>query len=209
MTLRMRLGYAMVLLFCLVMRAIAQPVADRQDTRDRVLDLLFPSDMTASPYLMKITLRFSDSDTQLVILTHPVYPVHSGGRAEVVTYSIAGMGNGNLSQFISDMVAHNPQVTDRDIAAKLRVETSHSPIDYEALNHFLSQLKAIRISPVLASRVAVDEYSRYDFWYDGGQESVHYTLTGPFKDSPQDQLVQWMIRFRASLPTLIKSSHHG
>ncbi len=32
---------------------------------------------------------------------------------------------------------------------------------------------------MLASRVAVDEYSEYEFWYNGGQESVHYKLVGP------------------------------
>jgi hypothetical protein len=103
------------------------------------------------------------------------------------------------------MVAQNSNVTDREIAAKLKVDVSRSPIGYEALDRFLDELKAIRISPILASRVAVDEYSEYEFWYDGGQESVHYTVTGPFKDAPQDELVQWMIRFRASVPDLLKA----
>jgi hypothetical protein len=55
-------------------------------------------------------------------------------------------------------------------------------------------------------RIAVDEYSEYEFWYTGGQESVHYKLVGPFKDDPQDKLVQWMIRFRTSVPELMSAA---
>jgi hypothetical protein len=58
----------------------------------------------------------------------------------------------------------------------------------------------------MASRVAVDEYSEYEFWYDTEEESVHYKLTGPFKGDPQDKLVQWMIRFRASVPELVSAA---
>jgi hypothetical protein len=115
------------------------------------------------------------------------------------------MGDGQLSQLISKTVAQNPHVTDREIAAKVKVAVSRSPIGYEECDHFLNELKAIRISPILASRVAVDEYSEYEFWYDGGQESVHYVLTGPFKEDPQDKLVQWMIEFRAGVPDLLKA----
>jgi hypothetical protein len=87
----------------------------------------------------------------------------------------------------------------------LNVDVKHSPIKYEALDRFLKELNAIRISPKLASRVAVDEYSEYEFWYDGGQESVHYRLVGPFKGTSQDRLVEWMIRFRSSVPGLLQT----
>ena len=189
----------------LALGGIAQPREGRSEMRDRVLDLLFRSDASSSPFLTKMTLRFGDPETQLVVLTYPVYPVHPGGRAEIITYSIAGTGNGRLSEFIGKMVAQNPNVTDQDIAGKLNVDVKHSPIKYEALDRFLKELNAIRISPKLASRVAVDEYSEYEFWYDGGQESVHYRLVGPFKGTSQDRLVEWMIRFRSSVPGLLQS----
>jgi len=177
-----------------------------RDIKARVLDLLFPLEVTPDLYLTKLALRFGDSDTQLVILIYPAYPVHPGGRAEVIRYSLAGMGKGQLSQLISRMVRENPDVRDREIAAKLKVDVSRSPVEYEALNRFLNELKAVRIPPILTSRVAVDEYSEYEYWYDGGQESIHYTITGPFEGDPQDELVQWMIRFRANLPGLLKAS---
>lgn len=213
MIFRMLLGRAMVLPFCLALSVIAQPVDARADMKDRVLDLLFPLDTGDNTFLTKMTLRFGDSDTQLVVSTYLVYPVHPGGPAELFSYSIEGMGNENLSQFISKMVAQNPKVTDREIAAMLKVKVSRSPIGDKELDHFLNELKAIRISPILASRIFCDAASEYEFWYDGGgQETVHYTVfgpskgvVGPWKGIPQDKLVQWMIRFRASVPDLLKA----
>ncbi|HZH49855.1 MAG TPA: hypothetical protein VFD86_08800, partial [Nitrospira sp.] len=129
-----------------------------------------------------------------------------GGQAEIISYTITGMGSDNLSQFISKMAAQNPSVTDQEIAAKLKVEVKRSPISYEALKRSLDELKATRISPMLASRVAVDEHSEYQFWYNTGQESVHYVITSPFGDDPQDQLGKWMMKFRDNVPNLLKAS---
>lgn len=201
-----RLGCVLLLPFWLVLSVVGQPGGVPADMKDRVLDLLFRSDAVSSPFLSKMTLRYGDSDTQLVVLTYSVYPVHPRGQAELISYTVTGMGSDNLSQFVSKMVAQNPNVTDQGIAAKLKVVVKRSPIGYEALRSFLDELKAIRISPMLASRVAVDEYSEYEFWYDAGQESVHYRVTGPFKNTPQDELVQWMIRFRTSVPELISTA---
>ena len=86
------------------------------------------------------------------------------------------------------------------------MEVKHSPISYEALKRSLDELKAMRIPPILASRVAVDEYSEYQFWYNTGQESVHYVITSPFGNDPQDQLGKWMTRFRDNVPNLLKAS---
>jgi len=203
----MRLERALLVPFLLVLSAVGQAGGGvPADMKDRVLDLLFRSDAVSAPFFSKMTLRYGDSDSQLVVLTYPVYPVHPGGQAELVSYTIDGMGSDNLSQFISKMAAQNPNVTDQEIAAKLKVDVKRSPIRYEALSRFLDDLKAIRISPVLASRVAVDEYSEYEFWYNGGQESVYYKVVGPFKDDPQDKLVQWMIRFRTGVPELVSAA---
>jgi hypothetical protein len=202
-----RLGCSLLVSFLLVLSAVGQVGGGvPADMRDRVLDLLFRSDAVSAPFFSKMTLRYGDSDSQLVVVTYPVYPVHPGGQAEVISYTITGMGSDNLAQFISKMAAQNPNVTDQEIAAKLKVEVKRSPIRYEGLKRFLDELEAIRISPMLASRVAVDEYSEYQFWYNNGQESVHYTVVGPFKDDPQDKLVQWMIRFRTGVPELMSAA---
>ena len=58
---------------------------------------------------------------------------------------------------------------------------------------------------MLASRVFSDESSEYEFWYDTWEESVHYVLRGPGKEEPQDELVKWMIEFRAKATGLITS----
>jgi hypothetical protein len=104
------------------------------------------------------------------------------------------------------MVAQKPDVTDREIAATLKVNVTRSPVEYDALVRALKSLKSVRISPILRSVVAVDECSQYEYWYDAGQESVHYTLTCPFKNDSEDQLVKWMIGFRAGLQSLVKPS---
>jgi hypothetical protein len=206
MMLRNHLGCALAASFLLFVN-VSGHSRDRApaNTKTRVLDFLFRSDPVTSPFLSKMTLRYGDSDSQLVVVTYPPFPVHPEGRAEVISYTITGLGSGNLSQFISQMADKNPNVTDEDIAASLKVDMKRSPIKYESLGGFLDELKAIRISPVLAGRVAVDEYSEYEFWYNNGQESVHYEVVGPFNDDPQDKLVQWMVRFRAALPKMVNS----
>jgi hypothetical protein len=207
MTLKMILKSAMFVPFCLALGAPAQSGdGHMKSLKDRVLDVLFPMKAPTSPFLTKLTMRFGDTDTQLVVLTYPVYPAHPGGRAEVIKYSITGTGNGNLSAFIARMVAQKPDLTAPEIADKLKVSVARFPIDYDALERSMKDLKALRISPVLSSRVAVDEYSEYDYWFDNGQEFLHYSITGPFKNAAQDQLVEWMIRFRASLPDLARAS---
>jgi hypothetical protein len=172
--------------------AIAQ-TGDRNpvDIKARVLDLLFPLDVTSKPYFLKLVLRFGDSGTQLAVVIYP------GGESELVRYELADMNSNDLSLLVSKMVAQNPNVQDREIAAKVKVKMTRSPVDHKALSRALEDLKTLRMSPFLKTRIAVDEYSQYDYWFDSGQESVHYTITGPFKGDPQDRLVQWMIKFKA------------
>lgn len=188
------------ILFAFSATASAQPGDRNLDIKARVLDILFPLDVGPTPYFSKMVLRFSDSDTQLVVVVYP------GGKGELIRYSLAGVKSGELPQLISKMVAENPKVTDREIAAKLKVDVDRSPVEHEALKRALDELKAIRISPVLESRVAVDEYSEYEFWYDTWQESVHYTITSSAGNAAQDKLGQWMTKFRESVPNLLKAS---
>jgi hypothetical protein len=206
MIFRTRREYAIFVSFLLLLSAAQSEGGVRADLKERVFERLLRSDAESVSFISKITLRYGDSDSQLVVLTYPVYPVHPRGRAELISYTITGMGNDNLSQFISRLVAQNPSVTDEQIAAKLKVEIRRSSINYEVLKHCMDELDAITISPKLPSRVAVDEYSDYQFSYNNGQESVHYKIVGPFKDDPQDKLVQWMIKFRSSLPELMSAA---
>jgi hypothetical protein len=203
-----RTAAAFALLSCILFTATAtaQPGDRYLDVKARVLDILFPLDVAPKPYFLKMVLRFGDSETQLVVLVYPDDEKYWIRRSEVIDYKLRGMSKGELSQLISKMVAENRSVRAEDIAAKVKVDVSRSPVDPEALYHALDELKPVRISPILADRIAVDDVSEYEYWYDNWQESVHYTIAGPFKDGPQDQLVQWMIRFRANLPNLLKAS---
>ncbi len=126
-------------------------------------------------------------------------------RCEVTKYSLADGEKTQLSESLSKLT---PKTTDeevRGIAAKLKVEVSRFTIAPKSLSKSLGELKAIRISPVPPDRVSVDEYSEYEFWYDRGQESAHYALTGPPGKGPQDELTRWMIRFQAHLSDLLKA----
>ncbi len=198
---------AVVVPLCLALGAAAQPRDDGfKSMKERVLDVLFPVEDRTPPYLTKMTLRYGDTDTQLVVLTYFAYPKRPGGQAEVIRYSIAGMEKGGLSNFVDKSVAQRPGVTASEIAAMLKVNVAHLSVDYDLLMRLTKDLKDIRIAPVLQTRVAVDNYSQYDYWFDTGQEFVHYSITGPSNGSPQDRLVEWMIRFRTRLPDLVKPS---
>jgi len=196
-----RIAVVCTLISCILSTpsATAQSGGRYLDMKARVLDILFPLDVTPKPYFSKMILRFSDSDTQLIVVVYP------GGKSELIRYSLSGMGNGKLSQLISKMVAENTNVTDREIAAKLKVDVIRSSINHEALSRSLDELRTVQISPILENRVAVDEFSEYDFWYDTWQESLHYTITSPLGNTPQDKLGKWMIKFRASVPILLKA----
>lgn len=207
MSFRMRLASVLLASFLIAPSTVAQSSGDvPEDMKSRIYDILFRSDADTSFFFSKMTMRFDDSDSQLVALIYPAYPVHPGGQAEVISYTIIGMGNDNLSHFITKAVARNPNVTAEEIAAALRVEVKRSPVKSEILSRSFDDLRSIRVSPLLVSRVAVDEYSQYEFWYNTGQESVHYKLVGLFKKEPQDKLVQWMIRFRSGISGLVNAA---
>ncbi len=195
-----RMMFASVLFCCTAFttESAAQPGDRHLNLEARVLNLLFPLDVSRTkPYVMKLVLRYGDSDTQLIVLAYP------GGKSEMVRFDLADMNRRGLSQVVSEAVAENPGVTDREIAARLKVNVTRSPIDDDALFRALKDLETVRISPVLASRVPVDQYSEYEYWYDTWQECVRYTIAGPFKDSDQDKLVQWMVKFRTNATSLV------
>jgi hypothetical protein len=108
------------------------------------------------------------------------------------------------------LISKNPNANEAELATKVKVHTTRSPLEYKALEPALDELKAIRISPFLATRVGVDEVTWYDFWFDSGQESVHYRiLDDSGSGDPQDKLAQWMTRFRTRCQSMVqrKSFH--
>lgn len=191
--------------FCLVVGILAQSAGEGAwAVKERVLDALFSAEASNAPYFTKLTLRYGDTDTQLTVLTYPAYPRRSAGQAEVIKYTIEGVEPGRLLQLVEKEMARQRDVTAHAVAAKLKVHVSRFPLDEQALEVPMKELSAIRLSPMLQTSVAVDDYSRYQLWFDTGQECVHYELTAPFNTRSQDQLVQWMISFRAKLPGLLK-----
>ena len=198
---------ALAVLVCIAFgpTATAQPGDRHLDMKARVLDILFPLDAAAKPYFLKMVLRFGDSDTQLVVTVYPDKEKCWVRRCEITSYGSAGMGEDQLSQLIYKMTTENPQVKEQEVAAKLKVDVSRVSVAPEALDRALDGLRAVRISPILADRIAVGAYSEYEYWYDNWQETVHYAITSPLGEDPQGQLGRWMIGFRENLPDLLKA----
>lgn len=125
---RMTLICALLSCILFATTATAQPGDRYLDMKARVLDVLFPLDVAPKPYFLKMVLRFSDSDTQLVVVVYPDKEKYWVRKCEITSYVLEGMGKGQLSQLISKMVAENPNVKEQEIAAKLKVDITRSSI---------------------------------------------------------------------------------
>jgi len=184
----------------------AQPGDRALDPKARILDVLFPVEVPQKPYFFKIVLRFDDADTQVMAVVYPDKQKYWIRRCEVTTMFLGDNVKRELTESLSKLPSEASDDAVRAIAPGLKVEVSRIVIAPEALDKQLSELKSIRISPLLASRISVDNFSEYEFWYDSWQESVHYAITGSPGKAPQDELVRWMLRFKADLPNLLKKS---
>ncbi len=184
----------------------AQPGDRTLDPQARVLDIIFPVEVPQRPYFLKMVLRFDKTSTQLVIVVYPDKERYWIRRCDVIKYVLPEAAKTQLSQSLSQLSPEASEDAVRASAAKLKVEVSRFTIAPEALSKSLIELRSIRISPVLAERVSVDEFSEYEFWYDNWQESVHYAIIGAPGKAPQDKLTQWMIKFNTNLPGLLEAS---
>jgi hypothetical protein len=195
-------GQAVVcaLLICVLSEPAAPQTTNRNPSEvdSDVLNLLFPLNVESKPYFVKFILRFHDTDTQLALIVYP------GGASELVSFSLDNMNSGDLFKLVSEMLAKNPSVRDEEIAAKVGVQTTRTVVEYKAVEPALNDLKSIRISPFFKTRIFVDDYSQYDYWFDSGQESVHYRICADSTGDPQDQLAHWMARFRANSASMGK-----
>lgn len=166
---------------------------DVENTREDVLDLLFPRNVNTRQYYARFVLRFSNPDGQLDVYLYP------GGAAEVVRFSLHGPRGQSVSEVASEMLRRNPGVTPRDIARMFGVTTNREPINREKLKKALTALKKLRLPAYPRTVVVVDARSIYDYWFDSGGESIHYSMFGPVSNTQYDSLLQWMISFRRLL----------
>jgi hypothetical protein len=189
---RWALQYALCIAVLFAGDVLAQPGVRRLDLRGRVLDALFKPHTEAKPYSMKLVMRFGDRPSQLTVVTNV------GGATEVRRLELVRLNSRQLDDLIAGAVGRDSQVSPEQLAAQIAVQESRTEISYsKLLDPLLTELKRVRISPILSSRVAVDDYTEYEFVYDQWQESVRYTVVGPFTGHPQDDLVKWMLKFRA------------
>jgi len=192
------LGAVVLLLIVAPLTAIGQQKTHFPNMKSRVLDAVFPADVATGPYFQKLILRFGDSDSEIIFLTYP------GGRSEVIRYSLAQMTDAELSELISKSLAANPAADEHVIASTVKINVSKSSVELDKFEGLFHDLAKIRISPLLPTREPLDYYSEFEFWCDNWEESVHYTIVGPYKGDSQDKLVEWMIKFRADLTNVLK-----
>jgi hypothetical protein len=195
-----RNAIACAAMLCVLFAPAKLDAQDRNplDVHDRVLDLLFPLNVESKPYFVKLILRFHSDASQLALVVYP------GGESELVRSTLDSMNARDLFQLVSRTLTENAHVNEEEIAVKVKVRTTHFPTQYKTMEPMLNDLKAIRISPFLNTRIGVDDVTWYDFWFDTGQESVHYKIFGDstWRD-PQDNLARWMTRFRATCEGLV------
>jgi len=189
----------LVLLLCSLRSVNAQPGASHLNLKSRVLDIAFQSEITHKPYFSKLVLRYNGSPMQIVLVVHAGEEKYWERVCELSIYTLPEITEGGFGQFIAKQLAKTPNAQPEDIAAKLKVKYQHSTVECQSFDQALQELGKIRISPTLVDRVAVDEFSTYEYTYDNWQESVHYSLTGSSDDTPQDELVKWMIEFKKKI----------
>ena len=195
------------ILACTLMALIgsAQPTDRALTPKARVLDFLFTVEVTQRPYLFKLALRFYDAGTQVVIVVYPDKEKYWVRRCEVTTYSLDGGVRRELAESLSKLPPEASDDAVRAIVSRLKVQAKRVAIAPEALAKPLSELRSIKISPMLPMYASLDEVSRYEFWYNTWQDSVHYSMFGP-PGKAQGELVRWMIRLKTELPDLLKGS---
>jgi YD repeat-containing protein len=188
------------ILVCLICFVAFSRVANGQpgdrvlNLKAQVLDALFPIEVEPRPYLTKMALRFGDENRQIIIVVYP------GRKVEFIQFRIADVPTGEFERLVSKAVAESPGAKAIDIAETFKVQTTRSSIDYDTvLRPALEELATIRLSPRLPGRIGLDQFSEFDFWYDTWQESVHYTLIGPYEGAGEDALLAWMVKLRATI----------
>ena len=178
------------------------------DLRAKLLDRVLPSTVESrSLWFDKLTVRYSapiesceewpQSDDQLVLVTYSVDPPrHPTPECEIISYKVKGIGGECLWKVITRMLAQNPKVSEDEIEAALVVDVKRRSIPMKERDKLLAGLAAIRLPPVLTSRICVDACPRYEYWYQTSEEVVHYSVVGSGGASA-DQLTTWMVKFRS------------
>jgi hypothetical protein len=170
--------------------------SDRRATA-RALNIVFstiPEPQNRATPFLTIVLRFEKPASQWV------YVEYAQGQKELREYSI----DQDPTTIAAEVLRRNPKATDREIAAAMRVRAESHPIDTAKIESLKAELRALRLSPLLQTRIPSDEYHKYDVWVNSaGFDSVHYSLTGPFYhqvggQAPTDDLVKWMDKFRST-----------
>jgi hypothetical protein len=165
-------------------------------TKARVLDLAFPRTVPSEAYHARLTLRYGNDDSQLVLTIYP------GAKYDLLQYYVAG--SSEVSSAISKILAGNPSLSDEQVLQRLTIKSRHINVSDNQLIESLAELRHLKVAAFPKTRVAVDEFATFDYYLDMGQENIHYTLTSTTGGHEQGALIKWMLSFRSSVLSGIK-----
>jgi hypothetical protein len=179
---------------CFVLSAVtisqspgSKPLSYAAETRvrNRIFDLVAPV-AESRPFFSRLVLRFSDSAYQCVLT------VYTQGKSELITYKL---DRANFSQLTRELLMS--EMSDQEIKRHVAVTTHRRELEMKQALGAIEELRQLKIPAYPQERIAVDDYSTFEYWLETPGELVHFRINGPFQGkTPRDRLVQWMIRFR-------------
>lgn len=175
-------------------KRVLPPRSNRIDPSE-VADALFPKMRIPSDdlYYIRLMLRFSHPDMQIVITQR------TGGKFEVKRYTLEH--GTTIGDAIKTAFKDIPDPTVTDVARRIHVREAALQVPDSTIKAWLTQLRALKISPNLDTFVCVDFCPKFDLWFDTGQDSVHYRFltAGNLAGTAQTRLSKWMLKVRADL----------
>jgi hypothetical protein len=177
-----------------------QPGGQDLNLRAKVLDLLFVDEVAQRPYLVKLALRFGDSDSETVLVIYP------GGKGDLISYDLGDLAKGKLSEAIERAYSEKTNITANEIAAQFRVRKRRTPIEYNRIKPLLSSLERIHVEASLPISFAMDDTPQYEYLYDNWQESIRLVINKPRVNSSDDELIRWMHLFRDETERILDNS---
>jgi hypothetical protein len=168
-------------------------------TREEIADLIFPSlaiEHGGTPYDTRVILRFSNPDSEIVVLKGSNLP----GNVKVYKLS----DGASIKSIMGNVLLRNPQATPEDIALSAKVEESDLSVPVGVVARWLKTLKTKCTAPVVEPWIQEGRVPEYDFWIDSNGDSIHYHFFFVANQVPSSQaafepVAQWMVKIRSEI----------
>ena len=171
-------------------------------TREQVADLVFPSlsiEYGGTPYDARVILRFSNPDSEIVVLQG------SNLSSNVRIFTLAD--GESIELVMGRVLLRNPQAAPQEIAAEAHVRESDVTIPAATVDTWLNDLKTKTGPLKLEPWIHLHGFPEYDLWLDSNGDSIHYHFFFVQNQTPGSQPVfepvaRWMINLRSEIHEL-------